>query len=79
MFMRGLRSATFRRMLAEVIPNGKKERKRPKIDRNRRETDQKLTALLEYHAASVLAKCRSTSPKIRHKPRGETLASYLQG
>ena len=61
---------------AEGPPNAKHDPKRPKIDRKVFKKRSKSDRTIRH---GMLAKCRTTLPKIKHKLRGETLASYLQG
>ena len=64
------------KMLAGSPPSAKSYRKSSKIDRRLSKNRSKIDRTIRH---GMLAKCRSTLPKIKHKLRGETLASYLQG
>ena len=64
------------KMLAGSPPSAKNYRKSSKIDRKLSKNRSKIDRTIRH---GMLAKCRSTLPKIKHKLRGETLASYLQG
>ena len=64
------------KMLAGSPPSAKSHQKSSKIDRKLSKNRSKIDRTIRH---GMLAKCRSTLPKIKHKLRGETLASYLQG